>query len=476
MKLRPVNILVPLLMSLSLFSCDDDQGSADYSEVDYSVQIPAPASGTSDGAWDPCEFPQAMPARPVVELPEIPDIDYNVDLMEWGIYSDGTHATETTQGLQGVIDQVAEAGGGYIHLPTGTYLVGIDTQDGGYYWADSIRLRSGTALVMDETTTLKLIESEAPAYCVVSVGAQEDVAIIGGTIEGDRMTHDYNTGSTQEESHAVCVDNLSSRVLIDGVTLRDAGGDGVLILGGSAASGETTSHVTVRNCDIDNNRRQGISVVGGSSINIENNHIHNTRGTAPQFGIDIEGQGRDDHDIIIRGNRLENNRGGGVVNCSGRNVWIEENVFDETENEEAAIDGGLVYWSDTNQVVQGNTFIQNLPNVNGRWMIITYSNYRERTNPYGNFILDNTFQTGGLHMMYDSRYVVRGNHFTDVGMLATHINCLELFDNEIEGEVSEAYKLRYVKGYAQNNQLQGEALSIPMDADEPFTNSDPSRW
>ncbi len=462
-----------LLWPLGLAGCGEK-----ICDWDPAVDGGTPGDPPLEGALDSCDHPLPVPDRPTVELPVIPDTEYLVELQRWSIHNDNSHADETTDGINDALQWAAEQGYGRFVLPTGTYLVGTDTVEGGYHWADSIKMPSSMALVMDSDTVIQLITSEAPAYCIISVGGQTDVAIIGGTIRGDRQTHDYSTGpGTQEESHCVCVDNLSNRVLIDGVNLEDPGGDGVLILGAPADDGATTDNVTIRDCDIARGRRQGISIVGGAYVAVLNNEIHHIEGTAPQFGIDIEGQGRDDHDILIEGNSFHHNAGGDIANSSGTNVWIENNTFDQTGLAERQTDGPVVYWINTNSVIRGNSFQGDVGSSNGWWAIIGYTRRENaRTNPFGTVIEDNVFNDCGLHMMFNSGYRVAGNVFNNGQMLGTHLTCLEVVDNEVHLESGEPYKFRNVRGQAGGNLHNGEPYELLMSDDEPFTNSSPSQW
>ena len=94
---------------------------------------------------------------------------------------------------------------------------------------------------------------------------------------------------THEFGFGICV-SASSNVLIQGVTIRDMTGDGIIL------------KVSTRRCPmaaryrrasgywaaISNCRRQGISVVGASHCEIAHNRIWDIGGTNPQFGIDVE--------------------------------------------------------------------------------------------------------------------------------------------------------------------------------------------
>ncbi len=85
--------------------------------------------------------------------------------------------------------------------------------------------------------------------------------------------------------------------------------------------------ITIEGCSMFDNRRQGISIVGGMRVLIENNEIHHIQGTTPQFGIDIdididldiESLSYLSRDIAIRENSFHHNRGGDFVNSN----WIE---------------------------------------------------------------------------------------------------------------------------------------------------------
>jgi len=125
--------------------------------------------------------------------------------------------------------------------------------------------------------------------------------------------------------------------------IRNMTGDGLLLV-------NNIEDVTIRRNTIHNNRRQGISVVGSARIEIENNEIYNIQGTPPQFGIDIEGAGRTDQDIIIRRNHFHHNRGGDIVSSTGKNTFIINNVMEQGEGNQY-IDGPLVTWERTDNVI-----------------------------------------------------------------------------------------------------------------------------
>ena len=72
---------------------------------------------------------------------------------------------------------------------------------------------------------------------------------------------------------------------IDGLTIKDTGGDGIYV---GAASDSWSQNVTIKNVVVDNAYRNGISVISIDGILIDNAVIVNTGGTLPQTGIDFE--------------------------------------------------------------------------------------------------------------------------------------------------------------------------------------------
>ena len=187
-------------------------------------------------------------------------------------------------------------------------------------------------LVLSSNTVLRMAANNKWNYCVLRVSGEQNVTIQGGTIVGDRATHQYTPrssdgGTAHDEGHGICIWSGSQRVLVENMVIRDLTGDGLLLL-------DEATDITIRNNNIFNNRRQGISLVGSLRVLIENNEIHHIKGTAPQIGIDIEGAGRRDRDIEIRKNYFHHNRGGDIVSSTGRNTFIIDNVMEEVEPDE----------------------------------------------------------------------------------------------------------------------------------------------
>jgi hypothetical protein len=92
---------------------------------------------------------------------------------------------------------------------------------------------------------------------------------------------------------------------------------------------EPSRNVIIRDSELHYNRRQGITVGGADNVLIENNVIHDMRGTAPQSGIDVEGgfyeNGFLNTNIQIRNNEFYNNAAYDVILYDGNNGVVEGN-------------------------------------------------------------------------------------------------------------------------------------------------------
>jgi len=90
----------------------------------------------------------------------------------------------------------------------------------------------------------------------------------------------------KSENRMVLTIQGCSNVTIDGLTLRDGGGDGIFV--GSGPKTHWCSNIRLKDVVCDNNYRQGISVVSCDGLTAENCKFNNTWGTPPSCGVDIE--------------------------------------------------------------------------------------------------------------------------------------------------------------------------------------------
>ena len=96
---------------------------------------------------------------------------------------------------------------------------------------------------------------------------------------------EYTTG---EFRHTLQLENCKG-IIIEGLIFKDSGGDGIY-LGGENSISPTPycENVLVKDCVMDNNRRQGMSVISAQNLLVTNCLFKNTKGTLPEAGVDLE--------------------------------------------------------------------------------------------------------------------------------------------------------------------------------------------
>lgn len=160
-----------------------------------------------------------------------------------------------------------------------------------------------------------VIHAKSAAYpnsgdCLFKFRDCSNIKISGYRATLQMQKDEYTTG---EWRHAISL--LSSTdVVIEGLTIKDSGGDGIYV--GAWSSGEISycSDITIQDCICDNNYRQGISVISVENLYVKYCEFKNTNGTPPEAGVDIEPN--DSFNRIVNVNfsncRFLNNNGNGV--------------------------------------------------------------------------------------------------------------------------------------------------------------------
>jgi hypothetical protein len=442
---------------LAAFSCALLLGCSSSSSTSSSP--PAPDLGNGVAPTEP-----ALPAPPA----GIPSATCTIDLTAGTIWNDGTHPDETTDGINAAIQTLVAGGCGHVKLPAGTYAIGKALSKDA---TAGIELQSNMSFELDPAAVLQLRPTSTWAYCIVDVSRKHDVRISGGAIVGDRDVHDFTVQG--EEGHCICVEDESQRVAIDGTKLSKAIGDGVLIVA-QGADGSSCTDVSITNSELFDNRRQGVSIVGGLRVLIEKNHIHDIHGTDPQFGIDIESLSYKSGDVTVRNNQFDHNAGGDFVNTDGRSVLVENNTMTDGDGN-TYTDGPIIYWSNTDEIVRGNQITMQRGSANGKMGILEYSHKAPRTNPTRVVIEKNQLTDCSIDLMEDSLVTVRGNtvNGADAAYILYQMTGVELTDNTlVKNGLSYSYMIYQCSGTASGNVLNGTPYDIPMTPDAPYSNWD----
>lgn len=146
-----------------------------------------------------------------------------------------------------------------------------------------LKLRSNQIISFKSKSKLIMVPNEETNYAVLHVVNIENVEIFNPNIEGDRFTH---LGKKGEWGMGISI--LSSKnILISNANIKECWGDGIY-LGEDRKSKLPNENIKIVGGVIDNNRRNGISVITAKNLEISDMLISNTNGKDPMSGIDIE--------------------------------------------------------------------------------------------------------------------------------------------------------------------------------------------
>lgn len=440
---------------LCFSSCYNDANDSEIVITDEDTN-PSNYNDTDDS------LPDVSDAITTIPYAQISSNKYVIELDRWDIPNNRTDAVKTTNNLQKAINWAVQQGFGLIYLPKGHYLIGKYEND---IYQAGLELNSNMAFLLDKDAIIEMAPNNKWNYCAITVTEKAYVVISGGTILGDRDKHIYtptSSGATaHDEGHLICIQNESEYVTVQNVALSKANGDAILLVGQKGA-GSSVKHITIKKNNISNNRRQGVSVVGGTDVLIEDNEIHHTSGVEPQFGIDIESLSYNSENITIRNNYFHHNKGGDVVNTDGKNVIIENNTLEQGSGS-SYIDGPIVYWKKGDLTIRNNTITMTSVSANNWNGIIMYSDDSIKTNPATSYILDNTLNNCGIYMYKGADLVVKRNYMKNGHMAFWKMSNLTIENNMIEHpDKCWAYRFLEVKGSASGNTYNGETFNIPL--------------
>jgi hypothetical protein len=160
-----------------------------------------------------------------------------------------------------------------------------------------------------------VIEARAGGFtglndCLLKADKRRHLIIRGYGATLQMHKSDYTKG---EWRMALDLESCAS-VEVLGLTLKDSGGDGIY-LGNSDPQQPYCRDILIRDCLMENHRRQGLSVISAVNLQVEHCTFRNTIGTAPQAGVDLEPNQPSEKlvNCVFRNCTMENNQGAGIL-------------------------------------------------------------------------------------------------------------------------------------------------------------------
>jgi len=223
-----------------------------------------------------------------------------VDLKYYGIFDNNTDiSTEATRvlGLLSLKSLTAVFSGK-------NYLVDATKNS-----SRGILIPSNTSIRTAFSTTFVCSPNASPSYGVISIIGSENVSINRLKIIGDRDNH---TGTDGE--WGIGLNILSSKnISIKEVVVNNCWGDGIYL--GKTAENFHNYNITLNNVLLENNRRNGLTIITVDGYYSDSIRIKNTNGTDPQRGLDMEPNHATDvlKNIYINSMYTSNNLRGGFI-------------------------------------------------------------------------------------------------------------------------------------------------------------------
>lgn len=171
----------------------------------------------------------------------------------------------------------------------------------------SIKPQNGSVITMSKNTRLTVIPNGSSIYKVFDISNLQNVTITGGQLIGDKYSHLNKNG---EWGMGIDIRD-SKNITISNMEISKMWGDAIYLGGNNNFS---NSDIVLSNIIMNDNRRQGISVITAKNLNAKNLTIKNTSGTGPASGIAIEPNNNKSHleNLIFKNITTENNKGAGI--------------------------------------------------------------------------------------------------------------------------------------------------------------------
>ncbi|MGE8553814.1 MAG: right-handed parallel beta-helix repeat-containing protein [Chryseobacterium jejuense] len=181
-------------------------------------------------------------------------------------------------------------GGGVVKIrKAGTYYIKGQDSKTNYtdYLRDSggIELQDNISFILGPDVTLAQEPTSEKQYNIIRVFDKKNVVIEGGQIIGDRNDHQ---GINGEWGYGIAISG-GANITIKNITIKNLWGDGINLQCVNYKDRDVLpNNIKIQNVISTNNRRQGMSIEGGTNITVSSSEFSKSNGTQPESGVNIE--------------------------------------------------------------------------------------------------------------------------------------------------------------------------------------------
>lgn len=159
-----------------------------------------------------------------------------------------------------------------VSIPPGSYKIDANK---------SITPKDGSEIRLTPQTKLTVIPTKHGSYRVFQIKNVENVKISGGSLIGDKYTHLANTG---EWGMGIEIRD-SKNISISDMNIDKMWGDAIYV---GTNGKNSTYNISLNDVQMNDNRRQGLTIISVNKLRANNIKATNTKGAKPSSGIDIE--------------------------------------------------------------------------------------------------------------------------------------------------------------------------------------------
>jgi hypothetical protein len=143
-----------------------------------------------------------------------------------------------------------------------------------------LNLKSNMTVAFPSKSELRLKPTAKGTYAILRIRNVNNIKILNPRLVGDRDRHIGNKGEWGMGIDIRGAQNIS----VFNVNIKNCWGDGIYI----GHSGTPSRNISINGGVIDNNRRNGVSVISVNGLNINKLLISNSIGVNPATGLDFE--------------------------------------------------------------------------------------------------------------------------------------------------------------------------------------------